>query len=220
MRHAQVLRLQPGDPLTLFNGEGGEYAAVVLSMGRSDVEVRIEGFDPVERELRSRVLLAFGMPANERMDGLVEKATELGAAILQPLVCQRSVLRLDGERAEKKRRHWQAVATAASEQCGRTRLPEVAPVAPIGDWLRLPSAAAIGGSRRWLLSLQAGEPASALVGVEGPCTILSGPEGGLSFEEEGAARDAGFAPLSLGSRVLRADTAPLAALALLGLSRG
>ncbi len=216
-RHAQVLRLQPGDPLTLFNGDGGEYAASVVRMGRNDVEVCIDGFDPVDREPRTRVLLAFGMPANERMDWLVEKATELGAAALQPLVCERSVLRLDGERAEKKRRHWQAVATAASEQCGRTRVPEVAPVAALGDWLRQPAAMPAGMERRWLLSLQDGAPPCALSSAEGSCSVLSGPEGGLSPLEEAAARGAGFQPLSLGSRVLRADTAPLAALALLAL---
>lgn len=216
-RHAQVLRLQPGDPLTLFNGEGGEYAALVLRMGRSEVEVRIDGFDRVERELATPVVLAFGMPANERMDWLVEKATELGAAGLQPLVCERSVLRLDGERAEKKRRHWQAVATAASEQCGRTRLPEVAPVAAIGDWLRVSAGAPADVQRRWLLSPRGGAAPRALSSVAGPCCVLSGPEGGLSPAEEEAARGAGFEPLSLGSRVLRADTAPLAALALLAL---
>ena len=117
-RHVQVLRLQPGAALTLFNGRGGEWRATVSHMGRSDVQVRVDEHNPMERELQRPVTLALGMPANERMDTLVEKATELGAAAIQPLMCQRSVLRLSGERAQKKVAHWQAVAVAACEQCG------------------------------------------------------------------------------------------------------
>ena len=150
-RHVQVRRMQPGDRLCLFSGEGGEWAATVLHMGRSQVRVRIDDFDPVQRELTLLVTVALGMPANERMDWLVEKATELGAAALQPLQCERSVLRLDGERAERKREHWQAQAVAAAEQCGRTRLPQVMPVRRLADWLAGPGLPA----ERWLLSPQA-----------------------------------------------------------------
>ncbi|MEO6032551.1 MAG: 16S rRNA (uracil(1498)-N(3))-methyltransferase, partial [Burkholderiaceae bacterium] len=134
-RHVQVLRLQPGAALTLFDGSGPEWDASVLRMGRSEVEVRLGACHAVERELARPVTLAWGMPANERMDAVIEKATELGAATLQPLVCERSVLRLSGERALKKRAHWQAVAVAACEQSGRTRVPRVAAVATLTDWL-------------------------------------------------------------------------------------
>ena len=134
-RHVQVRRLQPADRLVLFDGRGGEWAATVLHMGRSEVTVRVGDADPVERELGTHVTLALGMPANERMDFLVEKATELGVAAIQPLVCERSVLRLAGERALRKRDHWQAVAAAAAEQSGRTRVPDVAPVLPLERWL-------------------------------------------------------------------------------------
>ena len=149
-RHAQVLRLQPGAGLTLFNGRGGEWRAVVARMGRSEVQVRVDEHDDVDRELALPVTLALGMPANERMDSLIEKATELGAAAIQPLVCQRSVLRLSGERALKKQAHWQAVAVAACEQSGRTQVPSVKPVLVFDEWLaRLP---APGAAQRLVLS--------------------------------------------------------------------
>jgi 16S rRNA (uracil1498-N3)-methyltransferase len=207
-RHVQVLRLQPGALLTLFNGEGGEWAAEVLRMGRTDVEVRVGAHVPVDRELRCRVTLALGMPANERMDTLIEKATELGVAVLQPLVCERSVLRLDGERARKKVAHWQAVAVAASEQSGRTRVPRIEEVTTLPVWL----STLAGSDQRFVLSLRDARPFAAAA-ASPACIFLSGPEGGLSPTEESAAIAAGFTPVSLGERVLRADTAPLAALA-------
>jgi 16S rRNA (uracil1498-N3)-methyltransferase len=213
-RHAQVLRLQPGAALTLFNGAGGEWSASVVRMGRTDVVVRVDEFRAVDRELALPVTLALGMPANERMDTLVEKATELGAAVLQPLVCQRSVLRLSGERARKKVSHWQAVAVAACEQCGRTRVPRIEPVSAFDDWLgSLPAA---DDAQRVVLSFVGSAPSASLTGAGVLC--LSGPEGGLTEAEEAAACKCGFALLSLGPRVLRADTAPLALLAHLALS--
>jgi 16S rRNA (uracil1498-N3)-methyltransferase len=212
-RHVQVLRLQPGDTLTLFNGQGGQWQAQVSHMGRSAVRVQALAHEAQERELAHAVTLALGMPANDRMDALVEKATELGVAAIQPLVCERSVLRLAGERAERKAQHWQAVAVAACEQCGRNRVPAVAPPLPLPVWL----ANLATGPRRLLLSLEQALPWREQVAASGDLLLLSGPEGGLSATEEVAARAAGFLPVSLGARVLRADTAPLAALAHLGL---
>jgi len=212
-RHVQVLRLQPGADITLFNGRGGEWPAVVKQMGRSEVQVLVGPHDPVDRELPHRITLAVGMPANERMDALVEKATELGVAALQPLLTERSVLRLSGERAEKRLAHWQGVAVAACEQSGRTRVPELAPVRTLAEWLRGLSASAL--EQRCLLSPRA---TAALTPSAGPMIFLSGPEGGLSDAEEALAVSAGFAAVSLGPRVLRADTAPLAVLAHLALS--
>jgi 16S rRNA (uracil1498-N3)-methyltransferase len=208
-RHVQVLRLQPGAALVLFDGRGGEWTAEIMSMGRSEVRVRVGAHVAVERELPIAVTLALGMPANDRMDTLVEKACELGVAAIQPLVCERSVLRLAGERADKKVAHWQGVAIAACEQCGRTVLPRIEPVRTLTDWLAaLPPA---GAEHRLLLSLR---DAQALpTGLAAAVTALSGPEGGLADAEEAAARNRGFVPVSLGPRVLRADTAPLALLA-------
>lgn len=241
-RHVQVLRLQPGSPLTLFDGRGGEWAAVVERMGRREVQVRVGAHDPVERELPVAVTIAVGVPANERMDALVEKATELGVAAIQPLVCERSVLRLAGERAERRRAHWAAIAAAASEQCGRTRVPVVAPLLGLLPWLATlggagsRAAGASGtplaqgvkvvqdgqgahGEARWVLSPAAVPALPWGPGVAaGPASmlVLSGPEGGFSAEEIAAALARGFAPLGLGPRVLRADTAPLALLAWVG----
>lgn len=210
-RHVQVRRLQPGDALRLFNGCGGEWAASVLRIGRTNVAVRVGDFDAVEREARMSVTVALGMPANERMDFLVEKATELGVHAIQPLQCERSVLRLDGERALRKREHWQAIAVAAAEQCGRTRVPQVLPVQALAAWLaQLPPSP----TRRLLLSPVEGAVSlhEAAAGTQELLT-LSGPEGGLSPGEEAAASRHGFVRARLGERILRAETAPLAMLA-------
>ena len=209
-RHVQVLRLQPGGAITLFDGRGGEFRAVVEQMGRSDVHVRVQAHDSVEREARRPMHLAVGMPANERMDWLVEKATELGATSTQPLLAERSVVRLKGERAQRKQAHWQGIAVAACEQCGRNRVPVVHPVVDVAAWLQAQGASAAG--ERWVLSLAPGARRLPTPASDAALTLLSGPEGGLSPAEEAAARDAGFAPVSLGARILRAETAPIAAL--------
>jgi 16S rRNA (uracil1498-N3)-methyltransferase len=157
-RHAQVRRVQPGDALVLFDGAGSDWPATVLAMGRSEVRVRVGAAQPVHNELPFAITLALGMPANERMDAVVEKATELGVAGLQPLHTERSVLRLHGERAQRKRLHWQGVAQAASEQSGRARLPQLAGVMALPDWLAQGRPAAAGASPtalRWVLSLRA-----------------------------------------------------------------
>jgi 16S rRNA (uracil1498-N3)-methyltransferase len=218
-RHVQVLRLQPDDSITLFNSHGGEFEARITRMGRSDVQVIVTAQHAIEREAGRAVHLAIGMPANERMDWLVEKASELGAAGITPLMAERSVLRLKGERAGKKVAHWQGVAMAACEQCGRNRLPAIHEVTTLGDWLAgLPPTSP---APRLLLSLRAGTLPllQALAGSDSaaPVTLLSGPEGGLSPAEEDAAIAAGFVPVTLGPRTLRAETAPLACLALLAL---
>lgn len=212
-RHVQVLRMQPGQVLTLFNGEGGEFEAQIERMGRSEVAVRIGAHDPVEREPAREVHLAVGMPANERMDWLVEKSTELGAASLQPLAMERSVLKLSGERADKKQQHWQGIVIAACEQCGRNRVPQVRPVLPFAQWLQGGAAA---GTKLLLSPTAQAQPVGAWRAAQA-VTLLSGPEGGLSPAEEEAALASGFAAVSLGPRVLRAETAPLAALAVLTL---
>ncbi len=207
-RHVQVLRMQPGDVITLFNGEGGEFDATVTRMGRSDVEVEVGAHRAVEREASRAVHLLAGITANERMDWLVEKATELGVASITPLVAERSVLKLKGERAEKKLAHWQGVAVAAAEQCGRNRVPSIHLAVTLTEWLKRSAP-----GERWVLSLSEGTQPLPRQTSQAPVTVLSGPEGGLSPGEESAALAAGFTPVSLGPRVLRAETAPLAVLA-------
>jgi len=224
-RHLQVLRLQPSDLVTLFNGDdGAEWPAEIVRIGRRDVEVRLGRPTAVDRELGCDVTIAIGVPANDRMDALIEKAGELGAAAIQPLVCERSVVRLSGDRAEARRAHWQRVAEAASEQCGRVRVTAVLPVRSLDRWLD--EARSSAADRRIVLSFAAGAvtPAQAL-GADGTAgarrtLVLSGPEGGLSAAEEAAAVAAGFVPVSLGPRTLRADTAPLALLAWIAVSPG
>ncbi len=219
-RHVQVLRLQPGDTITLFNGrygvtgEAGEFEATITHMGRSDVQVRVGAHSAIERESTATVHLAVGMPANDRMDWLVEKATELGVASIQPLMTERSVMRLSGERADKKIAHWQSVAVASCEQCGGNRVPLVHGVKTLTTWLQ--SLPAPGADVRCLLSLAAGSsPLQTFRASNGAqhTIFLSGPEGGLGAAEEAAAMARGFAPVSLGLRVLRAETAALTALA-------
>ena len=221
-RHVQVLRLQPGDTITLFNNgpgwdgpsSGGEFDATVTRMGRSDVQVQVGAHRAVEREPSQRVQLAVGMPANDRMDWLIEKATEMGVWAIQPLMCERSVLRLSGERADKKIAHWQSVSVAASEQCGGNRVPTVWPVAGLGHWLAAADTHLPAPAQRLLLSLSANaQPVRAHLQAHTTSCFLSGPEGGLSPAEEAAALAAGFAPVTLGPRILRAETAALFALA-------
>ena len=219
-RHVQVLRLQPGDAITLFNHgpdgvgwdqyQGGEFDATVTQMGRSNVQVQIGKHHAIERENTNVVHLAIGMPANERMDWLVEKAVELGVASIQPLMTQRTVLRLSGDRAVKKQTHWQSIAIAACEQCGGNRVPVVHPVMNFDAWLTQSQSL-----RRAVLSLREGSVALtpwAAPNRQEALVFLCGPEGGLSPAEEEAAIAQGFAPVSLGKRVLRSETAALAAL--------
>ncbi len=215
-RHVQVLRLQPGDALTLFDGEGGEYPATVARMGRSEVVVEVSAHDPVERTASRVVHLAVGMPANDRMDWLVEKATELGVASIQPLHTAHGVLRLNSERADKKVAHWQAIAVSACEQCGQNRVPLIHPVRSLAEWLpTLPQDTP--DELRGVLSLAPGTRACAEVANDAlrRAYMLSGPEGGLSAQEEALALSVGFVPLTLGNRILRAETAALAALVIL-----
>lgn len=222
-RHVQVLRLQPGDTITLFHGglegpgPGGEFDATVLRMGRSDVQVQIGTHHPVEREAARAIHLLVGITANERMDWLLEKATELGVASITPLLAERSVLKLKGERAEKKLAHWQAVAVAACEQCGRNRVPRIHAAQTLTGWLQQQPHAA-PTEQRCVLSLRTGtQPLLQAAVGDGPAWFLSGPEGGLSAAEEAVALAHGFVPTTLGPRVLRAETAPLAVLAALTL---
>lgn len=223
-RHVQVRRMQPDDVITLFNGEGGEFTATILRMGRSDVAVRVDARTDTTRELNVHVNLWCGITANERMDWLVEKATELGAFSLLPLAAERSVLKLKGERTDKKLAHWQAIAVAASEQCGRNQVMSILSPLTLAQALQ----AAKPNQRaqvRWILSLSddAKSVGEAIVEAQSHAqslplemTVLSGPEGGLSPSEEAQALAAGFIPVSLGSRVLRAETAPVAVLSVLG----
>ena len=210
-RHAlTVLRLQLGDPLRLFNGAGGEYSASLVAANKREARARLIEFHAAERESPLAITLALGISAGERMDYSLQKATELGVSAIVPLATERSVVKLAGERADKRLQHWQHVVIAACEQCGRNRVPAVAPVQKLFAYL----AALERNQRLLLLSPDAATPLKRVL----PATsvvLLIGAEGGLAPSEYQAAVASGFEPVSLGPRVLRTETAPVAALAVL-----
>ena len=213
VQHVQVLRLKEGDAITLFNGDGGEYTATLSSMEKKRMTALVASH--VERDLEwpYAVTLAQALPEGSKMDWIVEKATELGAAVLQPLASQRAVVKLSGERMEKRLSHWQAIVASSSEQCGRNRLMEVAPVMDFMRWVGTPSE-----QPRILFSPRATQSFTdwARTQQAQAVTLIIGPEGGLSEEEEAFAVAKGAILLSLGERVLRTETAGMAALAMLG----
>ncbi len=209
-RHIQVLRLQPGASITLFDGCGGEYTACILQMGRHTVTARIDSHQALERESAVYSHVVIGMPANERMDWLVEKATELGVARITPLMTAHGVLRLNAERALKRQLHWQGIAQAACAQSGRNTLPQIDVPQSWAEWFNTLPHDEI--QAHWMLSLSAtSTPLNSGPEVK-RVLLLSGPEGGLSHDEEAQALERGFVAVSLGARVLRAETAPLAML--------
>jgi 16S rRNA (uracil1498-N3)-methyltransferase len=208
-----VLRVRTGDDITLFNGRGGEYAARIASIERLQVLVDVLAHRAIERESPLRTVLAQGISSGERMDFTVRKSVELGVAEIQPLLAASSVARPKGERAAARHAHWQKVAIAACEQCGRNCVPVVhAPV--------LVLAYRGAGGAKVLLSPEAELRFSAVCKAGQEFTIAAGPEAGFSAEEQAALADAGFVPARLGPRVLRTETAGIAALAALSALRG
>lgn len=210
-----VLRLRLGDEVILFNGRGGEYAGRIAALERLRVQVDVLAHRAVERESPLAVTLVQGVSAGEKMDFTVQKATELGVAAVQPVVAARSSGRIAGERAALKRAHWRRVAIAACEQCGRNRVPEVLPVLPLAQFC---AGSAAEGTRLLLSPLAAlGLRAAKL---DGAVTLAAGPEAGFTAAEEALLAAAGFVPVRLGPRVLRTETAALAALAALNALAG
>ena len=204
----KALRLRAGDGLVVFDGRGGEYDAVIQRIDRDRVDVKTSAFRADDREAPFEVGLVQGLPEADKMDWILQKSVELGVAWVQPVVCERSVVRLSGDRAARRESHWQRVAIAACEQCGRNRVPEVRPTLAFRDWAAQPSQA-----QRWMLAPGAEARLAECPAPAGPVELLVGPEGGLSERELDIAATIGFSALSLGPRVLRAETAPLAALA-------
>lgn len=206
----RVLRLGVGDPVALFDGRGGEFEASIIRMERGDVWVKTGAHRDVERESRLHVVLVQGLSSGDRMDFTLQKAVELGVAAIQPVATERSVVKLRDERAQRRLEHWQNLVIAACEQCGRNRVPSVAPVLAFDQWIAgLPAT----DECRLLLSPGATVALRDLQPVPQRVLLLAGPEGGLSPAESGIAQSRGFRPVRLGPRVLRTETAALAALA-------
>ena len=208
----RVLRLKAGDAVVLFNGDGAEYAAIISEAGRDRLALEVTGRTAVDRESPLAVTLAQAVSGGERMDYTVQKAVELGAAAIQPLTAERSVVRLQGERAAKRTEHWQSVVVASCEQCGRNRLPQVLPLLAFDAYLA-GQAVRRDGALRLMLSPRSARGLREFDRPAGAIVLLAGPEGGFSPPEERAAGQAGFLPARLGPRVLRTETAAVAALA-------
>jgi 16S rRNA (uracil1498-N3)-methyltransferase len=210
--HAWVVRLQPGAELTLFNGDGGEYLAELAALDKKGASARILAFVERDRELPYEITLAQALPEAAKMDWIIEKAVEMGVAAIQPLAAQRCVVRLAGERAEKRQAHWQGVIVAASEQSGRNRLARLAPLDSFGGWNDQN-----GLHKRLLLTPRATQSLPEWARHQPPqaAVLLVGPEGGYTEQEEDAAIARGAIALSMGARVLRTETAGIAAVAAL-----
>ncbi|MCG5534762.1 16S rRNA (uracil(1498)-N(3))-methyltransferase [Ectothiorhodospira mobilis] len=214
-RHVvQVLRLRPGAPLVLFNGEGGEYEATLCAAGRRDSRVRVERHHPRDTRPALPVTLVQGLAKGDRMDYSLQKATELGVTRIQPVITRRSVTSDDPRRLEKRTAHWRGVVLSACEQSGRNDLPTVAEPMPLARWLEGQDAAA-EDSLHIVLSPEAPTGLRGLHPRPTAVTLLIGPEGGLEEAEIGQAVHTGFTPVRLGPRVLRTETAGVAALAVI-----
>lgn len=210
-RHAvRVLRLPPGAAMVLFDGRGGEYLAHIQRIERDRVYAELADWREIERESPLPITLVQALQAGDKMDFTIQKAVELGVRDVVPVESRRSVLRLSGERAAKRVAHWQGVAASACEQCGRNQVPLVAPLERLENWLARPAPAVL----RLMLAPDAEESLADLQ-VPGPVQLLIGAEGGLDPQEVLAARQAGFRAVRLGPRVLRTETAGLAALAVM-----
>jgi 16S rRNA (uracil1498-N3)-methyltransferase len=215
--HVHVVRLAPGEAITVFNGEGGEYTAVLQTVEKRRASAEIKAHTARDAELPYAVTVAQALPEASKMDWIIEKAVELGAAAFQPLAARRCVVKLSGDRAEKKFAHWQGVIVSASEQSGRNRLAQLAPVDEFKDWI-----AQQDMHRRVILTPRASQSLADWARHQPPqaLTIMVGPEGGFSDDEENLAVAQGALPLSMGPRILRTETAALAALAALNASWG
>jgi 16S rRNA (uracil1498-N3)-methyltransferase len=214
-RHARVLRLREANGVVLFNGRGGEFHGIAVSISRSEVQVKITSWKNVERESPLDVTLAQGISSGEKMDYTVQKAVELGVAAVRPLLCEKSVVRLDGKRAAARVAHWRRVAIAACEQCGRNRIPAILEPVTVGEF------DAGAKSLHLLLAIQGGKKIRDVeIRPDQSIVLAAGPEAGFSAAETKALLQDGFAPVTLGPRVLRTDTAALAALAALNALRG
>ncbi|HKO88973.1 MAG TPA: 16S rRNA (uracil(1498)-N(3))-methyltransferase [Burkholderiales bacterium] len=209
-KHVQALRLRVGDALTLFSGDGREWAAKLRTLSKRSTEAEVGPPSEIERESPLEIHLLQGICAGDRMDLVLQKATELGVTSIQPLVTIRSIVRLSSDRQEKREAHWQNVVIAACEQCGRNRIPLVKPSLGLNNYLSEPPQ---DGALRILLSPDGSTRLRDLPRPTTPLHVLIGPEGGLAGDERQLGMELGFVSVRFGPRILRTETAPLAAMA-------
>lgn len=209
VRHVQVLRLQPGDTITLFDGKGGEYQATLTQVLKRDADCTIDGFDDVSRESPVWLGLAQAISGGDKMEFTLQKGVEMGVSVFQPLAAERSIVKLSGDRADKRISRWQDIVISACEQCGRNTIPVVLPILSVTQWLQQPTQA----DARLILSPLGTQRLMEIATAPKAVWLMAGPEGGYTQPEEQAAITAGWSPLRLGPRVLRTETAALAAVA-------
>lgn len=214
---ARVLRLRKGDSITLFNGNGGEFSAHIENISKSGTTVLINTYHAIECESPLHIELAQAICINEKMDWIIQKTVELGVAYIQPITTARSIVHLSDERSSKRLQHWQKIIVSACEQCGRNHLPHILPLISLPEWLSKKKTGKSSGDLCLMLSTTATE---GLKGISKPpiganLALVIGPEGGFTQEEEAAILHTGFIPLRLGKRILRTESAALAAIAAL-----
>ncbi|MBL8522485.1 MAG: 16S rRNA (uracil(1498)-N(3))-methyltransferase [Betaproteobacteria bacterium] len=214
-RHLQVLRMNAGDHIALFDGQGGEFPAEIIELGKRRATVSLLSFDDIERESTLSITLVQALATSDKMDLIVQKAVELGVAMVQPVASERATLKLSGDRAEKRATHWQSIARSACEQCGRNRVPVVAEPMALEEWLALPK-----DGVRLMLHPDASKSLIEAVGEQTRVSLLIGPEGGFSERELALAMKHGVDAVRFGPRVLRTETAGLAAVAALNAIAG
>lgn len=212
---AQVLRLKKGDAVTLFNGQGGEFSTHIEQVSKSGTTVLVGAYRDIDRESPLFIELAQAICVNEKMDWIIQKAVELGVTHIQPVSTARSIVHLSGERASKRQQHWQRIVVSACEQCGRNYVPHVSPLMALPEWLSRKKADKSPHDLCLMLSPAATQ---SLHGIAKPSAaanlaLVIGPEGGFTPEEEAAVLHTGFIPVRLGKRILRTESAALAAIA-------
>jgi 16S rRNA (uracil1498-N3)-methyltransferase len=206
---SNVLRLSIGTPLRVFNGDGHDYSATITAVQKHHISLQLDAAETPATESPLRTVLGLGISRGERMDYAIQKSTELGVSVIAPLFTEHCEVKLQGERIDKRLAHWQQIAISACEQCGRVRIPSILPPQPLSSWLT-----GVDTDLRLLLDheeaghLQGTRPANGV-------SLLIGPEGGLASDEIAGAKHASFTGIALGQRVLRTETAPVVALAVL-----
>ncbi len=214
---ARVLRLKKGDAITLFSGHGGEYSAYIENISKSNTKVLIHAYHDTDCESPLNITLAQAICVNEKMDWIIQKTVELGVTCIQPITTTRSIVHLSDERSSKRLQHWQRIIISACEQCGRNHLPQILPLITLPEWLSQKKATQSSHDLSLMLSTTATESLRNIPQppISAHLALVIGPEGGFTQEEEAVISHTGFIPVRLGRRILRTESAALAAISAL-----